>query len=164
MILSFFIAYKKVNTYIVVCIEHQQIQCQVRLFMLLIIRSNDAHWLSDKFCWHWLPPILKAQSATRWKPCLWPKSSQQSTFVPNVSLGGGEKQQWHHVPHTNDVWMCRGPPVQVLCNRWFALSLSHKSKGPTSMWHQMQQSTLLCHWMHPNANATWQSQWPWLPQ
>ena len=134
------------------CIGHQQLWCRVRLFTLPIARSNDTQWLSDKSCRHWLPPILKAQSATRWKPRLWPKSSQRSTLVPKVSLGGEEKQQWRHVLRTTDVWTCRGPPVQTLCNRWFALSLSHKSKRPT--WHPTQWSMLLCHWMHPNANAT----------
>ncbi len=89
-------------------------------------------------------------------------SSQWSTLVPKVSLGGEEKQQWHHVPCTTDVWTCRGPPAQALCNHWFASSLSHKSKCP--MWHLAQWSTLLCHWMRLNANATWWSQWLWLPQ
>ncbi len=96
-----------------------------------------------------------AQNATRWKPYLWPKSSQRSTLVPMIRLGGEEKQQWCHLLCTTDVWTCRGPLVQALWNRWFASSLSHKSKCPT--WHPTQWSTLLCHWMHLNANATWQS-------
>ncbi len=144
------------------CIEYQQLRCQVRLLRLPITRSKDTHWLSNKSCQHWLPPISKAQSATRWKPHLWPKSSQWSTLVPKVSLGGEEKQQWHHVLHTTDVWTCRGPPVQALCYRWFVSSLSHKSKHP--LWHPTQQSTLLCHWMRLNANATWPSWWLWLLQ
>ncbi len=162
MILSFFIVYKKKYTHIVMCIEHQQLWREVRLFMLPIARSNDTHWLRDKSCRHRLPPILKAQSTTRWKPRLWPKSSQGSTLVPMVSLWGEEKQQWCQVPRTTDVGTCRGSPVQALCNRWFASSLSHKSKCP--MWHPMQWPELSCHWMRLNANANWQSQWPWLPQ
>ncbi len=149
------------------CIEHQEsnlasTKCNVktssyltiRMFMLPIARSNDTQWLSDKSCWHWLPPILKAQCATRWKPHLWPKSSQLSTLVPKVSLGGKEKQQCHHVSCTTDVWTCRGPPAQDLRYRF---ALSCKSKCQT--WHPMQQSMVLGHWMRPNANATWQSQW-----
>ncbi len=123
------------------CIEHQQLRHQVKLFMLPITRVNDTHWLSDKLWRHQLPPILKAQSTTRWKPHLWPKSSQQSTLVPKVSLEGEEKQQWHHVPRTIDVWTCRGPPAHALCYRWFALSLSHKNKLP--MWPPTQRWTLL---------------------
>ncbi len=143
------------------CIEHQQLRRRVRFFTLPIARGNDTHWLSDKSCWRWLPPILKAQSAKKWKPCLWPKSSQQWTLVPKVNLGGEEKQQWCHVLCTTDVWMCRGPLVQALYYRWFVSSLSHKSKPP--MRHPTQRSMLLCHWMCLNANATWRSQWSWLP-
>ncbi len=127
-------------------IEHQQLWCWARLFTLPIARSDDTHWLSDKPCRHRLPPILKAQSATRWKPGLWPKSPQRSTLGPNVSLGGEEKQHWCHILRSTDVWTCRGPPVQALCYPWFALSLSHKSKCLT--WHPTQQSTLLCQQLH----------------
>ncbi len=31
--------------------------------MLPIARSNDTHWLSDKLCQHWLPPILGVPKA-----------------------------------------------------------------------------------------------------
>ena len=148
------------------CIEHQQLWrwVWVRLFMLPIARGDDTtHWLSDKLYRHRLPPPLNAQSDTRWQPRLWPtESSQQSTPVPKVSLGGEEKQQWRHVLCTTDVWTCRGPPVQALCNCWFESALSHKIKCP--MWHPTQQSMLLCHWMHLKANATRRSGWPWLPQ
>ncbi len=141
MILSPFIVYKKVYTYIFMCIEHQQLQRWVRLFMLPIARGNNTtHWLSDKSYQHWLPPPLNAQSAPRWKPRLWPtKSSHQSTLVPKVSFGGEEKQQWCHILCTTDVWTCREPPVQALCNHWFESALSHKIRYP--MWHPMQWST-----------------------
>ncbi len=136
------------------CIEHRQstpvsAKCNIktssyliiRLFTLPIARSNDTHHLCDKLCWHWLSPILKAKSTTRWKPRLWPKSSQWSTLVPKVSLGGEEKQQWCHVPCTTDVWRCRWPLAHALCYRWFVSSLSNKSKCP--MWPPTQQLTLL---------------------
>ena len=119
-----------VYTYIVMCIEHQQLQRWVRLSTLPIARGDDTtHWLSDKSYRHRLPPPLNAQSDTRWQPRLWPtESSQRSTPVPKVSLGGEEKQQWHHVLCTTDVWTCRGPPVQAMCNRLFELSLSQRAK------------------------------------
>ena len=162
MILSFFIVYNK-RIYLHCCVHWapttvmpsqvvQAANCKKRWYSL-------TKWQISR---HRLPPILKSLRATRWKPSLWSKSSQQPTLVPKVSLGGKEKQQWHHVLRTTDVWTCRRPPVQVLCNRWFALSLPHKSKRPT--WHLTQWSKLLCHWMHLNANATWRSQWSWLPQ
>ena len=108
------------------CIEHQQLQRWVRLSTLPTARGSDTtHWLSDKSYRHRLPPPLNAQSDTRWQPQLWPtESSQRSTPVPKDSLGEEEKQQWCHVLCTTDVWTCRGPPVQALCNRWFELSLS----------------------------------------
>ncbi len=145
------------------CIEHQQLQRRVRLFTLPITTGDGFHWLSDKLCWHWLPPIFKAQSTTRWKPHLWPnKSLQQSPLVPKVSLGGEEKQQWHHVPCTADVWMCRGPPAHALCYHWFALSLSCKSKCPT--WPPVQRRELLTIECIQTPMPLWQSRWPWLPQ
>ena len=129
------------------CTEHQQLQRWVRLSTLPIARGDDTtHWLSDKSYRHRLPPPLNAQSATRWKPRLWPtKSSQRSTLVPKVSFGGEEKQQWRHVQYTTDVWTCREPPIQALCNRWCELASSHKIRYPT--WHPTKQSTLLCHLM-----------------
>ncbi len=176
MILLLFIMYKKKNTFILLCalstinLHLASAKCDVetssyltiRLFMLPIARSNDTHWLKWKIVSTLIATNLDSPSATRWKPHLWPNSSQQSTLVPKIGLGGKEKQQWCHVPCTTDVWKGRGPLAQALCNRWFASSLSCKSKCQT--WPPMEGSMLLCHWMHPNTNATWRSLWPWLPQ
>ena len=153
-----------VYTYISMCIEHQQLQRWVRLSTPPIARGDDTtHWLSDKSYQHQLPPPLNAQSATRWQPRLWPtESSQWSTAVPKVSLSGEEKQQWCHVPCTTDVWTCRGPPVQALCNRWFELSLSTHTQNPLHL-NRLQQATMrltltvtTCRTVPMNASdATW---------
>ncbi len=125
---------------------------QIRLFMLPIARSNDIQRLN----WQIVSTLIatnlaSTQSATRWMPHLWPKSSQRSTLLPKVGLGGEEMQQHHHDPCTTDAWKCRGPPAQDLCYRWFALPLLHKSKRLT--WPSTQGS-MLCYWMHLNNNAT----------
>ncbi len=114
MILSFFIVYKK----------SMYLHCPVQRAPTTAMPSQVAHAANRKkqwyslakwqLCQHWLPPILKAQSATRWQSCLWPKSSQQSTLVPKVSLGGEEKQQWRHVPPTTDVWTCKASGTSLV--------------------------------------------------
>ncbi len=45
MILFFFIVYKKKYTIKLLCIEHQQLQCQVFSFTLPIARNDDTHWI-----------------------------------------------------------------------------------------------------------------------
>ncbi len=162
MILSFFIMYKK-SIYLHCCVHRapttatpSQValatNCKKQWYSLAkwqIMSTLIATNLESPKC-HKMTATFVTKVITTINPCT------------EVSLGGEEKQQWCHVPSTTDVGMCGGPPVQALCNCWFALSLSHKSKRPT--WHPTQWSTLLCHWMHLNANATWQSWWPWLPQ
>ncbi len=141
------------------CIEHQQSTpcvCKVQCWDVILPDNQVVNAANCNRQWYLLAKwqivltsiatnLGSAQSATRRKPHLWPKSSQWSTLVPKVSLGGEEKQQWRHVPHTTDVRTCRGPPAQALCYPWFVLSLSRKSKHPT--WHPAQWSMLLGHLM-----------------
>ncbi len=90
MILSLFIVYKKVYTYIVVCIEHQQLQCRVRLLTLPIARSDDTHWLMWKIMSTSIATNLESPKRHKMKATFVTKL-QQSTLVKKVSHGGEEK-------------------------------------------------------------------------
>ncbi len=98
---------------IVVCLEYQQSTpciCKVRHWDVILPDNQVVHTANLKRQWYSLAKwqivstliatnLGSAQSATRWTPSLWPKSSRRSILMPKVGLGGEEKQQCPHVTY-----------------------------------------------------------------
>ncbi len=162
MILSFFIVYIK-SIYLHCCVHRAPTTATL---------SQVVHAANRKKRWYSLANVtnyVDIDCRQSWKP----KVPQDESHVcdqshhnnqplyQRLALVGKKSRSDVTFPvqlmleHAEDLWYkpCATTDLRRPC---------HTSKCPT--WHPTQQSTLLCHWMHLNANATWQSQWQWLPQ
>ncbi len=107
------------------CIEHHQSTPYVRKVQhqdVILPDNQVVHAANCKRRWYSLAKwqIVLTLIATNFESLKCHKMSAvfvtkvitMITLVPNVDLGGEEKQLWCHVPHTTDVWRCKGPLAQ----------------------------------------------------